>query len=91
MTPNGEQRGGVLLRLQRVESSLHDLQTVVEGDNKALTRLDEQVTGERGLSAALDLLSGEVAGLRKAAWALAAIIVTASIGFAFGVLALIPA
>lgn len=47
---------------------------------------EEQINGERGLSATIDALTVEVKGLRKAAYWLAALIVSSSIAFAFSVL-----
>ena len=82
-------RGGVLHRLAQVEKAIERVDGLCDAAEKKVDRLDEQVMGARGLSAAVTELADQVQSLRRAAWGLAAIIVTASIGFAFGVLALI--
>lgn len=52
-------------------------------------RHEEQINGQRGLSAAIDALAVEVRSLRKAMYWVAGLIVAGSIGFAFGVLQLV--
>lgn len=51
---------------------------------------EEQINGRRGVQSALNELAVEVRSLRKAAYWVGGIIVASSIGFAFGVLALVP-
>jgi hypothetical protein len=86
-----EPRGGVLGRLADVEEAVKHINEDREEINQGISLLKEQVGGERGLSAAVTALAKEVASLRKAAYWVAGIIVASSIGFAFGVLALVPA
>jgi hypothetical protein len=85
-----EPRGGVLNRLVQVEKAIERIDGECDKANRNIASLREQVGGERGLSAAVTALAKEVASLRKAAYWVAGIIVASSIGFAFGVLALVP-
>jgi hypothetical protein len=87
---NDAPQGGVLRRLSQVERAIERLDTYCDDANKEVASLREQISGERGLSAAITALAVEVAALRKAAYWVAGIIVASSIGFAFGVLALMP-
>jgi hypothetical protein len=57
---------------------------------RELTTLKEQINGKRGMSAAIDTLTTEVRGLRKAAYWVAGVIITAAISFAFTTMTLIP-
>jgi hypothetical protein len=50
---------------------------------------EEQINGKRGLQAAMEELSEELRGLRRALWTVGGGIVLASIGFGFSVLMLI--
>ena len=62
------------------------LRKEVEAATTTVERHEEQINGKRGLSAAIDTLTAEVRGLRKAAYWLAGLIVASSVGFAFSVL-----
>ena len=62
-------------------------QDVLKAD---IATLKEQISGERGLSSAINSNTREIRGLRKWAQWLAALIVTSSLGFAFSVLVFIP-
>jgi cell division septum initiation protein DivIVA len=88
---NDTPRGGVLRRLDDVERAIERIDQECDKASRDIASLKEQVAGERGLSAAVTALAKEVASLRKAAYWVAGIIVASSIGFAFGVLALVPA
>lgn len=57
---------------------------------RALGSYEEQINGRRGMQAAINDLTLEVRSLRKAAYWVAGILIASSIGFAFGVLALVP-
>lgn len=54
-----------------------------------VARQEEQINGERGLSAAINAQTAEIRGLRKAAYMVAALIVGGSITFAFSAFSLI--
>lgn len=73
-------------KLTRETHEIRDELDVVRAD---VDRHEEQQNGKRGTSAAIDILSAEVRSLRRAAYVVAGIIVTASIGFAFSVLQLV--
>jgi hypothetical protein len=88
MSP-GERVGGVLSRLADIQRAVERLDGAVEKDGKAIALLEEQIGGDRGLNEAVKALAEQVSGLRRAAWWLAGIIVTSSIGFAFSVMLLI--
>jgi tetrahydromethanopterin S-methyltransferase subunit B len=70
-----EARGGLVYRMEQLEAAVRHLDATVQEQAKALARLEP--------------LSDEVKSLRKAAYWVAGIIVASSIGFAFGVLALL--
>lgn len=55
-----------------------------------IAKLEEQVNGERGISAAINANTQEIRSFRKIGYWLIGLIVAASIGFGFGVLVLIP-
>lgn len=76
--------------IRKIQDIVRDLRAQVEANQTAIARNDEQVNGPRGLSAAIDELTREVAGLRKAAYWVAGLIVAGAISFAFSVLLLIP-
>lgn len=69
-------------RCAELDAQVEKLQTRVE-------RQDEQINGERGISAAITAQTKEISSLRKAAYWVAGLIVAGSIGFAFSVLLLI--
>jgi hypothetical protein len=78
--------------LQDVEAlrvEVDRLAEVVNTNKDGLGRHEEQINGERGLSAAIKQLSEEVRGLRRAAYWVAGLIVAGSITFAFSVLAVV--
>lgn len=75
--------------IRKLQESVRDLANQVEVNKQAITRHDEQISGERGLSAAINQLTAEVRGLRKAAYWVAGLIVAGAISFAFSVLTLI--
>lgn len=83
--------GGALSRIRELEKTVDRLEDRAEQDAKQIALLEDQISGSRGLQAAVVALAEEVAGVRKSGYWLAGIIIAASIGFAFGVLALVPA
>jgi hypothetical protein len=87
---NDAPQGGVLRRLAQVERAIERLDIYCDSANKEVASLREQISGERGLSAAINALSQEVASLRKAAYWVAGLLVASSIAFAFSVLTLVP-
>lgn len=80
----------VLEDIRKLQETVDSLRERAVANAKKIDRHEEQISGERGLSAAINELSVEVRGLRKAAYWLAGLIVTASISFGFSVLVLIP-
>lgn len=74
--------------LRSLQKTVRDLAEQVEQNRSAIARHEEQLNGERGLSAAMRELASELKSLRKAAYWVAGLIVAASISFAFSVLAL---
>ena len=55
---------------------------------QAVGRHEEQISGDRGLSAAIVALADEVKSMRRAMWTVGGGIVLAAVGFAFSVLQL---
>ncbi len=88
VSPGG---GGALSRIRELEKTVDKLEAGREADAQKIALLEEQVSGSRGLEKAIVALADEVASIRKSGYWLAGIIIAASIGFAFGVLALVPA
>lgn len=76
--------------IRKIQDSVAIVMTGLEEAEKTIARHDEQISGQRGLSAAIDSLSTEVKSLRKAAYWVGGVIVAGAIGFAFTVLTLIP-
>jgi hypothetical protein len=83
--------GGALQRVRELERAVDHLEERAQQDAKKIALLEEQISGSRGLEKAVVALADEVAGVRRSGYWLAGIIIAASIGFAFGVLALVPA
>lgn len=75
--------------IRTIQGALDQLKIDTAACNRGVAELDTKTFGERGLSAALDNLTKEVASLRKAAYWVAGIIVAGSITFSFSVLALV--
>jgi hypothetical protein len=61
--PN-EMRGGLPFRLSEVEKTVSHLDGAVEEQAKQLTRLQEQIGGERGLSSSVRDLGGDIKALQ---------------------------
>lgn len=81
--------------MRRIEKGLVDLAAQVEANRKMIEQggktvalHEQQISGERGLSVAMVNLSGEVKGLRRAAYWVAGTISAGAITFAFSVLSL---
>lgn len=72
-----------------MQAAVSEVTKAVEDNKSAIERHEEQINGQRGLSAAIDGLAGEVKGLRKAAYWVAGLIIAGSITFAFSALTLI--
>jgi len=83
--------------IQRLQKKCAEIERKVDALEEAQTRSLEQVGGERGLSAAVSMLSNEIkelraetkaenAKIRNAGYKIAGLIVAASIGFGFSVL-----
>jgi hypothetical protein len=78
--------------LEDVRSIRHDLNGVssaVDVNTASIAKLQEQIGGERGISAALNAQTREIANLRKAAYWVGGLIIAGSLSFAFSVLLLI--
>jgi hypothetical protein len=78
--------------LEDVRSIRHDLDGVssaVDVNAASIAKLQEQIGGERGISAALNAQTREIANLRKAAYWVGGLIIAGSLSFAFSVLLLI--
>jgi hypothetical protein len=76
----------ILNDISRLTEGLRELEAQVEKNRSLIERHEEQISGVRGLSAALNTLADEVKSLRKAAYWVAGLIMASSIGFAFSVL-----
>lgn len=63
--------------------------TEIEAEARLLARHEEQINGERGLSAAITAQTLEIRGLRKAAYWVAGLIVAGSITMAFSAISLV--
>lgn len=75
--------------IQKLRDELDQLTDTVSTNNLFMTRHEEQISGERGLSASIKDLSNEVKSLRKAAYWVGGVIVAGAITFAFSVMALV--
>jgi 23S rRNA A1618 N6-methylase RlmF len=75
--------------ISRLEASLKEVSAITEATRDSVKKHEEQISGERGLSAAINNLTTEVRQLRKAAYWVAGLIVASSVGFAFSVLQLV--
>lgn len=76
----------IITDIQRLSDAVREVEAQVEKNRSLLERHEEQISGTRGLSAALNALAEEVKSLRKAAYWVAGLIMASSIGFAFSVL-----
>jgi hypothetical protein len=76
----------IISDIARLQETLREVSDQVEANKSMLERHEEQISGTRGLSAAINSVADEVKSLRKAAYWVAGLIVTSSIGFAFSVL-----
>jgi Cu/Ag efflux pump CusA len=74
--------------VQALRRACNEITTQIRALQAASDRQEEQINGQRGLSATLNELALEIKGLRRAAYWVAGVIVTGSITFAFGVLRL---
>lgn len=74
--------------VHRLQDKCKDLEAQGEQREKRLGRLEEQINGERGISAAVNEQTREIKGLRKAAYWVAGVIVAGAITFAFAAMSL---
>ncbi|HEU4364548.1 MAG TPA: hypothetical protein VFT13_03695 [Candidatus Krumholzibacteria bacterium] len=74
--------------VHRLQEKCKTLEDEADKREKRLSRLEEQVIGERGISATLNSQTREIASLRKAAYWVAGVIVVGAITFAFAALQL---
>lgn len=65
------------------------LASIVADQARIIARQEEQINGERGLSAAINTQTQEIRGLRRAAYWVAGVIITGSITMAFSAFSLI--
>lgn len=65
------------------------LSSIVAEQARIIARQEEQINGERGLSAAINMQTQEIRGLRRAAYWVAGLIVAGSITMAFSAISLI--
>jgi len=72
--------------VHRLRDKCADLVNRVDVLEDKQSRTHEQINGERGISATLNTLSGEIHSLRKGMYWVAGLIVASSIAFAFSVL-----
>lgn len=79
----------LLTDLEAVQREQNRLAAVVDEQARIIARQEEQLNGERGMSAALNANTAEVRGLRKAMYWVAGLIVAGSISMAFAALPLI--
>lgn len=75
------------LRTIRVE--LERVAVAVEENHAVIARHEEQISGARGLSVAIQDVAQEIKSLRKAAYWVGGVIVAGAITFAFSVMALV--
>lgn len=59
---------------------------LIEEQARLLAKQEEQINGERGISATLTAIFGEIKGIKKAMYWVAGLIITSSLGLAFGAL-----
>lgn len=74
--------------VQRLQARCKELEEAAETRERRLSLLEEQVNGERGISAAIKAQTAEISSLRKAAYWVAGVIVAGAIAFAFAALQL---
>jgi hypothetical protein len=79
----------LLTDIDTIRRELQRHATVIEEQAKIIARQDEQLNGERGMSAALNANTAEVRGLRKAMYWVAGLIVAGSISMVFAALPLV--
>lgn len=79
----------VLDDVRMLREELSAVAEIVDANKDALSKHEEQINGQRGLSAAIDSLSAEIKGLRTAAYWVAGVIIAGSITFAFTTMTLI--
>ena len=84
-----EDLGRLNKELNEMAQTVDHLADQTEHNRAAIALHEEQISGNRGLSAAIDALATEVKSLRKAAYWVAGIIVAGSITFGFSVITLI--
>lgn len=76
----------IITDIQRLTEAVSEVERQVERNRSMLEKHEEQISGTRGLSAAINSVAEEVKSLRKAAYWVAGLIMASSIGFAFSVL-----
>ncbi len=76
----------VLEDIRELERLLREVDTLCKTNAAVTSRLEEKVSGERGLATAIDSLGVEVKSLRRAAYWVAGLIVAGAISLAFSVL-----
>jgi hypothetical protein len=76
----------VLEDVRKVQAEVAALTERADIQATITARTEEQINGERGLSAAINALTTEVHGLRRAAYWVAGLIIAGSLSFAFSVL-----
>lgn len=74
--------------VQKIREDLKAVRAELDEYGRAVGRHEEQISGDRGLSAAITGLADEVKSMRRAMWTVGAGIVLAAVGFAFSVLQL---
>lgn len=72
--------------VHRLQEKCKTLESEKDALEKRVDRLDEQVNGQRGISAAITTVLTEVGALRKGMYYVAGLIMAACITFAFSVL-----
>jgi len=74
--------------MQKLREDARALRAQQDETARAVGRHEEQISGDRGLSAAITTLADEVKSMRRAMWTVGGGIVLAAVGFAFSVLQL---
>ena len=80
----------LLSELHAMRKQVAELAAALDAAEALVSRHEEQINGQRGLQRALDENTQEIKGLRKAAYWVAGLIISSSVGFAISVLLLIP-
>lgn len=79
----------LVTQVDELRRDVRNLRAEVEANAKTIAKQEEQLNGERGMSAAINQQTIEIRSLRKAAYWVGGLIVTGSITMAFSALSLV--